>query len=71
MPPEVVAALQDETVRDIALRAAGLSERSLEVIAETVSLARERDESRRRGRSPPARASQRARVSLTQPSTSV
>lgn len=48
MPPEVVAALQDDAVRDIALRAAGLSERSLEVIAETVSLARERDEARGR-----------------------
>ena len=48
MSPEVVAALRDETVRGIALQAAGLSERSLEVIAETVSLARERDESRRR-----------------------
>jgi transcriptional regulator with XRE-family HTH domain len=49
MPPEVVAALQDDAVRDIALRAAGLSEDSLKVIAETVSLARERDEARRRG----------------------
>jgi transcriptional regulator with XRE-family HTH domain len=48
MPPEVVAALQNDAVRTIALRAAGLSERSLEVIAETVSLARERDEARRR-----------------------
>ncbi len=48
LPPEVVAALQDDAVRDIALRAAGLSEHSLEVIAETVSLARERDEARRR-----------------------
>jgi transcriptional regulator with XRE-family HTH domain len=48
MPPEVVAALQDDAVRDIALRAAGLSEDSLRVIAETVSLARERDEARRR-----------------------
>jgi hypothetical protein len=48
MPPEVVAALQDDTVRDIALRAAGLSEDSLKVIAETVGLARERDEARRR-----------------------
>ena len=58
MPPEVVAALQDETVRDIALRAAGLSKRSLEVIAETVSLARERDESRRGTRRPRGQASQ-------------
>jgi transcriptional regulator with XRE-family HTH domain len=48
MPPEVAAALQDDAVRDIALRAAGLSERSLQVIAETVSLARERDEAHRR-----------------------
>jgi transcriptional regulator with XRE-family HTH domain len=48
LPPEVVAALQDDSVRDIALRAAGLSEDSLRVIAETVSLARERDEARRR-----------------------
>ena len=54
LPPEVVAALQDDAVRDIALRAAGLSERSLQVIAETVGLARERDEAsrRRRARSP-------------------
>ena len=48
MPAEVLAALQDDAVRDIALRAAGLSEDSLRVIAETVSLARERDEARRR-----------------------
>jgi transcriptional regulator with XRE-family HTH domain len=47
LPPELVAALRDDAVRDIALRAAGLSERSLQVIAETVSLARERDEAGR------------------------
>ena len=50
LPPEVVAALQDDAVRDIALRAAGLTERSLEVIAQTVSLARERDEAGRHRR---------------------
>jgi transcriptional regulator with XRE-family HTH domain len=50
LPPEVVAALRDDAVRDIALRAAGLSERSLQVIAETVGLARERDEAGRRRR---------------------
>jgi transcriptional regulator with XRE-family HTH domain len=48
LPPEVTAALQDDAVRDIAVRSAGLSERSLELIAETVSLARERDEARYR-----------------------
>jgi len=57
LPPEMVAALQDDAVRDIALRAAGLSEVSLKVIAETVILARERDEARRRaGRRPRGRA---------------
>ncbi len=59
LPPEVVAALQDDAVRDIALRAAGLSEHSLQVIAETVSLARERDEARRRAtRRPRGQASE-------------
>jgi len=48
LPPEVTAVLQDDAVRDIALRSAGLSERSLEVIRETVALARERDEANRR-----------------------
>jgi transcriptional regulator with XRE-family HTH domain len=53
VPHEVVVALQDDAVREIALRAAGLSEESLKVIAETVALARERDEARgRRSRSP-------------------
>ena len=47
MPPEVEAALGDDAVRDIALRAAGLSQHSLEVISETVRLARERDEAQR------------------------
>ncbi len=32
VPPELVAALKDDDVRDMALRAAGLSERSLRVI---------------------------------------
>ena len=55
MPPEVEAALRDDKVRDIALRAAGLSERSLQVISETISLARERDQAHRRrpARRPP------------------
>ena len=48
LPAEVVTALADDVVRDIALRAAGLSERSLAVIAQTVRMARERDEARRR-----------------------
>ena len=48
LPAEVVAALADDAVRDIALRAAGLSERSLDVIRQTVALARERDEASRR-----------------------
>ena len=53
LPAEVVAALADDAVRDIALRAAGLSEHSLDVIRQTVALARERDEASRRR---PARA---------------
>lgn len=32
VPPKLVAALKDDDVRDMALRAAGLSERSLRVI---------------------------------------
>jgi transcriptional regulator with XRE-family HTH domain len=44
LPADLVAALQDDTVRDIALRSAGLSERSLEVIRATVDMARERDQ---------------------------
>ena len=48
LPAEVVTALADDAVRDIALRAAGLSEHSLAVIAETVSMARARDEAQRR-----------------------
>ena len=48
LPAEVVAALADDAVRYIALRAAGLSEHSLDVIRQTVALARERDEARHR-----------------------
>jgi transcriptional regulator with XRE-family HTH domain len=43
LPAELVTALRDDAVRDIALRSAGLSERSLDVIRATVELARERD----------------------------
>ena len=48
LPTDVVTALADDAVRDIALRAAGLSDHSLAVIAQTVSMARERDEAQRR-----------------------
>lgn len=37
IPAEVAAALQDDTVRDIALRSAGLSERSLQTIRDLVN----------------------------------
>jgi transcriptional regulator with XRE-family HTH domain len=40
IPAEVVLALKDDAVRDIALRSAGLSEQSLKVIADTVTSAR-------------------------------
>jgi transcriptional regulator with XRE-family HTH domain len=72
MPPEVEAALRDDKVRDIALRAAGLSERSLQVISETISLARERDQAHRRrpARRSPGQASEPV-PDLTGPSTSV
>jgi len=62
VPPEVEAALRDGKVRDIALRTAGLSERSLQVISETISLARERDQAHRRRAAPrsPRQASETA-----------
>jgi transcriptional regulator with XRE-family HTH domain len=51
VPAEVKLALRDDSIRQIALRAAGLSERSLAVIAEMVSNARTLEDSRpRRGR---------------------
>lgn len=51
VPAEVKLALQDDSIRQIALRAAGLSERSLTVIADMVSNARTLEDSRpRRGR---------------------
>jgi transcriptional regulator with XRE-family HTH domain len=40
LPSEVVAALTDDKVRDLALRAAGLSDRSLRAIADMVDSAR-------------------------------
>ena len=40
LPVEVVAALTDDKVRDLALRAAGLSDRSLQAIADMVDSAR-------------------------------
>ncbi|MGH7192128.1 MAG: XRE family transcriptional regulator [Candidatus Saccharimonadales bacterium] len=40
LPAEVVAALTDDKVRDLALRAAGLSDRSLRAIADMVDSAR-------------------------------
>ena len=40
VPPEVALALRDDAVRDLALRAAGLSEHSLKAIASMVDSAR-------------------------------
>ena len=40
VPPELAAALQDDGVRDMALRAAGLSERSLRAIRDMIESAR-------------------------------
>jgi hypothetical protein len=40
IPAEVTAALQDDAVRDLALRAAGLSEHSLKAISDMVDSAR-------------------------------
>jgi transcriptional regulator with XRE-family HTH domain len=40
IPAEVALALRDDAVRDIALRSAGLSERSLKIIADTITSAR-------------------------------
>jgi len=40
LPAEVVAALTDDKVRELALRAAGLSDRSLQAIADMVDSAR-------------------------------
>jgi transcriptional regulator with XRE-family HTH domain len=40
MPPELAAALQDDQVRQMTLRAAGLSERSLQAIADMIDSAR-------------------------------
>jgi transcriptional regulator with XRE-family HTH domain len=48
VPAEVKLALQDDSIRQIALRAAGLSERSLAVIADMVSNARTLEDSRLR-----------------------
>jgi transcriptional regulator with XRE-family HTH domain len=48
VPAEVKLALQDDSIRQIALRAAGLSERSLAVIADMVSNARTLEDSQPR-----------------------
>jgi len=40
IPAEVAVALQDDAVRDLALRATGLSERSLKAISDMVDSAR-------------------------------
>ena len=40
VPPELVAALKDNDVRDMALRATGLSERSLRAIRDMIESAR-------------------------------
>jgi transcriptional regulator with XRE-family HTH domain len=53
IPADAALALKDDGVREIALRAAGLSERSLKTIAEMVANARAlEDASSRRGRRP-------------------
>jgi transcriptional regulator with XRE-family HTH domain len=46
LPLEVALALRDDAVRDIALRSAGLSERSLKIIADTVTSTRAEEASR-------------------------
>jgi transcriptional regulator with XRE-family HTH domain len=48
LPAEIKLALQDDSIRQIALRAAGLSERSLAVIADMVGNARALEDSRPR-----------------------
>ncbi len=52
IPAEVALALRDDAVRDIALRSAGLSERSLKVIADTVTSARAEESRPQPGRKP-------------------
>ena len=56
IPPEVALALKDDAVRDLVLRAAGLSEHSLKAIAGMVDSARELEEPARPRR--PRRAAQ-------------
>jgi transcriptional regulator with XRE-family HTH domain len=57
IPADAALALKDDGVREIALRAAGLSERSLKTIAEMVANARAlEDASSRRGRRPARQA---------------
>jgi transcriptional regulator with XRE-family HTH domain len=56
VPADAALALKDDAVREIALRAAGLSERSLQVIREMITSVRALDASRpgTRRRRPPA-----------------
>ena len=58
VPADVAVALQDDTVRDIALRAAGLSDRSLKAISDMVDSARALEEpaQSRRGQRPGRRS---------------
>jgi hypothetical protein len=59
VPADVALALKDDAVRETALRAAGLSERSLQVIRDMITSVRALDASRpgtRRRTPPPARA---------------
>jgi transcriptional regulator with XRE-family HTH domain len=56
IPPEVALALRDDAVRDIALRSAGLSQRSLKIIADTVTSTRAEEASRPRRKPRPANA---------------
>ena len=40
IPPDLVAALKDDEIREMALRAAGLSDRSLQAIRDMIESAR-------------------------------
>jgi hypothetical protein len=53
LPAEVMLALKDDAVRDIALGSAGLSQQSLKAIADTVTSARAKETSRPRVRRKP------------------
>jgi transcriptional regulator with XRE-family HTH domain len=60
IPAEVALALRDDAVRDIALRSAGLSERSRKVIADTITGAQAEEAPRPRPRPKPRPAPAKA-----------